>query len=519
MNTKFLSIAAHLSGEPEIGPFSGVTVDTFGGRIHLEWDPQAAVTPLGQLPFFIEFLKTAELFEPWVEDCPLAYKSPNAPTKTDVLGTMLLSTLAGQNRYAHITALRADGVNPELLGMHKVCSEDSVRRAFEKVDPEASRQWLQQHLRRIWEPLLYEPWILDVDATVKTLYGRQQEGACCGYNPRKPGRPSHVYHTYFVANLRLVLDVEMQPGNQTASKYTRPSLFEFLDSLPKEARPFLLRGDSGFGNENIMKEAEERDQGYLFKLKQTSGVKKLIKRLFRGEEWMDAGQGWQGVESELQLMGWSRKRRVVVLRRPLRGEVVLDDGDQDPQLRLAFIEFDVPGKKYEYAVLVTSLEDDVFAVAQHYRDRADAENNFDELKNQWGWGGYTTKDMARCQVMARIVALVYNWWTLFTRLAVPGKHAEAITSRPLLLHAVGKQTKHAGQTRLTITSSHAKSQAISKILSGLTKFFRHIRESAEQLTWADRWRLILSKVFVHFLGGRPLKPPPVTRLIPPNCRI
>ena len=32
----------------------------------MEWDPQAAVTPLGQLPFFIEFLKTANLFAPWV---------------------------------------------------------------------------------------------------------------------------------------------------------------------------------------------------------------------------------------------------------------------------------------------------------------------------------------------------------------------------------------------------------------------------------------------------------------------
>ena len=29
-----------------------VAVDTFGGRIHVEWNPQAAVTPLGQLPFF-----------------------------------------------------------------------------------------------------------------------------------------------------------------------------------------------------------------------------------------------------------------------------------------------------------------------------------------------------------------------------------------------------------------------------------------------------------------------------------
>ena len=32
-----------------------LAVDTFGGRIHVEWDPQAAVTPLGQLHFLSNF--------------------------------------------------------------------------------------------------------------------------------------------------------------------------------------------------------------------------------------------------------------------------------------------------------------------------------------------------------------------------------------------------------------------------------------------------------------------------------
>ena len=56
---------------------------------------------------------------------------------------------------------------------------------------------------------------------------------------------------------------------------------------------------------------------------------------------------------------------------------------------------------WEYAVLVTSLRLDALAMAQLYRDRADAENSFDELKNQWGWGGFTTQDLDRCQARAR----------------------------------------------------------------------------------------------------------------------
>ena len=60
-------------------------------------------------------------------------------------------------------------------------------------------------------------------------------------------------------------------------------------------------------------------------------------------------------------------------------------------------------------MLVTNAEYDIAAIGQLYRDRCDCENGFDELKSQWGWGGFTTKDMHRSQITARAVALVYNW--------------------------------------------------------------------------------------------------------------
>ncbi|MDA0759779.1 MAG: transposase, partial [Proteobacteria bacterium] len=176
-----------------------LAVDTFGGRVHVEWDPQSAVTPLGQLPFFIEFLKLGNFLDPWIEDCPLHLTSPNAPSKGDVLGTLLLSILAGHRRYAHVTTIRCDGVNPGLLGMSKIVSEDSLRRALLKIVEDEGATWLQKHLYKCYQPLLDIPWVLDVDTTIKVLYGKQ-EGAVVGYNPKKPGRPSHTYHTFSIAN-------------------------------------------------------------------------------------------------------------------------------------------------------------------------------------------------------------------------------------------------------------------------------------------------------------------------------
>ena len=489
--------------ESSIGP---LCLDTYGGRVHVEWDPDGAVTPLGQLSFFIDFLKTAELFEPWVSDCPLSYTSPNAPKKRDVLGTMFMSVLAGHKRYAHMSGIRGDGVNPALLGMSKVVSADSARRAFRLADAEACEAWQVRHLRRCYEPLLYEPWILDIDSTVKPLYGHQ-EGAVLGYNPQKPGRPSHVLHTYFMANTRLVLDVEVGCGNETAAKYSMPGLWRYLDALPRPAWPRFLRGDCAFGNERDMNDAEQRHLPYLFKLRQTSGVKNLIRQAFSHEDWKDAGQGWQGVEDSLRLSGWTAQRRVIVLRRRVKGAVALKNSTRgalgEGQLELA--ETTKDARLYEYVVLITSLTDEIATVAQHYRDRGDAENNFDELKNQWGWSGYTTRDMKRSQIMVRVIAQVYNWWSLYVGLAVPDRHAEAITSRPLLLHGVAKQTTHAGQRRITITSPHAEVRRVQQVLNDLSAFLSKIKASARQFSRRERWQWILSRIFVRFLKGKSLR--------------
>jgi hypothetical protein len=461
-------------------------LDTPGGRLQVRWDAGAAVTPFGQMAYFIEFFNLTGLLDGWIADCPLTYLSPNAPTKRDLLGTWLLSILAGHKRYAHSTSIRSDGVNPGLLGMQKVVSEDALRRGLAKIPEEEGVAWLREHLERSALPLLKAPWILDVDATVKQLYGRQ-EGAVAGYNPKKPGRPSHTYHTYLVAGLRLVLDAEVLAGNESNSSHTLPGLTRLLDRLADVSRPpYLVRGDCGFGNDPVMRELEERGQDYLFKLRLTAGVKRYIERRFFGGVWADAGAGWEGLDGELRLSGWDKDRRVVVLRRRLQGEVLLA-GEAQGQQVLGFIDEEGPVQRYEYAVLVTSLPHEIRAVAQLYRDRGDGENSFDELKNQWGWGGFATQDLHRCQLTARAVALAYNWWSLFVRLANPKARLEAVTSRPLLLGGIAEKTSHARQARITITPVHGKGGQARAMLEKVSALLQGWKSAAEQLQLKTVW--------------------------------
>jgi len=286
--------------------------------------------------FFSQFLDVSGHFDSLCETCPVRFTSPNAPLIRDAIGTVLMGVLCGHWRYAHLSGVRFDAVNPQLLGMTKVVSEDSARRFLGAMSPEQSGKWLHTQLRNCYDQLLVEPWVLDVD-------------------------------TPLMENSGVVIETE---------------------------------------------------------------------------------------------------------------------------------------EKYEYIVLVTNMDMPIVGLAQFYRDRADVENCFDELKNQWGWGGFTTKDVERSQTMARLVALIYNWWSLFAGLINPDKHAEAITSRPELLFGVGRIANSGRQSTLTVTSTHKNAALIQKRQTWVGHFLSRLGDAAEQLSRSEIWRLILSRVFIRFLGGR-----------------
>ncbi|HEV2041659.1 MAG TPA: IS1380 family transposase [Casimicrobiaceae bacterium] len=491
-----------------------MVAQTMGGRMHVRWDETAQATPHGQVVFFSEFLATAGVFDRWVDACPLHYSSPNASRARDVLGTLMLGILAGSKRYAHIAGIRGDAVAAQALGLKGLVSEDSVRRALKAMEAAASEPWMRSALMGSVRDALDRPWVLDIDATIKPLYGHQQ-GAEVGYNPHKPGRPSHVLHTFWVGNLRLVLDAQLSPGKQHSSGHAKAALGRLLDQLG-ERGPALVRGDCGYGNEDLIDVCEQRDRAYLLRLRKTANVKRLIERLFGREDWTRAtetSQGWQAIEDSIKLSGWSKARRVVVLRRRIKHDIALTAKkrkDNEDQLVLALPHDEVQdnAQVWEYTVLVTNAEYDIAAIGQLYRDRCDCENGFDELKNQWGWGGFTTQDMHRSQITARAVALVYNWWSWYVRAANPQARREALTSRPLLLAAVGRAVSHSGQTLLYLTPMHAEAGLIKSMIANVHAAISHVRRAAEQLPKLDRWATLLAYICRRIVGQTALPTPP-----------
>lgn len=193
----------HPEGEPQSRPgrpAGNWPVDTPGDRVYAEGDPEAPVTREGRLVFFFQFLHVGGRWEELLRDCPIRYTGNRGSGARNVLGTAMLSVLSGQSRYPHISGGRGDSVDPGLPGMGGAVSDDTVRLGIGRIEENVGLDWLRSHRLASIARALGMPWILDIDGTVKPLCGRQQ-GAAVGYNPHKPGRPSHVYHSDVMANL------------------------------------------------------------------------------------------------------------------------------------------------------------------------------------------------------------------------------------------------------------------------------------------------------------------------------
>ena len=104
--------------------------------------------------------------------------------------------------------------------------------------------------------------------------------------------------------------------------------------------------------------------------------------------------------------------------------------------------------------------------------------------------------------MANLVALVYNWWHLYGRLHDGAHHREAITSRPALLGGVARLIRHSGQSTVKVSLQHENRAALVQSIAQVSNTLGRFHASAERWTIEQRWTLLLTHLFRHWLGGK-----------------
>lgn len=437
------------------------------GKVFVE-PSEEAMTPFGGFVPLAAFLEHSGIIDKLAASCPLKRTSPNASAPRDVIVSLALTAFCDGSRFVHVQRLRHDPALPGLFGMGKVVSDDTIRRFLGSVPRERQAQWVEAAARPIWKALP-RGFVLDWDSTVVTRLGKQEE-AEVGYNPAKRGRPSHHPLLAVVADTRLCLHYRMRPGKSPSAGDWEKAMGECRSMTG--ALPWLNRGDVGFSSDKIVgwHEASPERPKCLFKLRMTKGVQRAIAAV--GEE------SWQGpskfgvmqaAEIELRLAGRSASRRVVVTR--------ILQGSQEAGIDAEFWRRD----RYAFDAYVTTLDVDeanCWQVVDLYRRRADCENLFDELKNQWGFAGFCSRKAAVTELAARLLVLFYNLWNLYSRLLEPSRHVEAANGRRWYLFVAARLASSGRQRHWRIAVSE---QWWGELKSAYERVLRWIESTAPQL--------------------------------------
>lgn len=440
---------------------------TAGGRVRLSVT-EDALTPYGGLVPWAAFTKHIGIAENLAGDCPVTRTSPNAAPVYDVIQSFMLTALTEGKRFSHVERLREDPAIPELFGLESVVSDDTVRRFFASIDPVLGAEWIARQVQPLWRALPARI-ILDWDSTVLTKYGHQ-EGAEVGYNPTKPGRRSFHPLLAVVAGTRLCPVYRFRSGD-TVSASQWLGAMEDAQRWLGEQKVWLNRGDLGFGQDAVMAWHEEQPDRphYLFKLKLSSRVRAALHEI-KDEAWQGPAVtgAWQLAEGQVQLTGWKRSRRVVFARQ-LQGCVPSAKNGEFWDLN-----------KHEFAVYVTNLPEEYtcWQIQILYRERADVENVFDELKNQWGFGGFSAKSRATSELAARLLLVVYNLWVLFVRFIEPQKHTEAKRGRRWFLLIAARLVQSGRQKEVQVSISGGWAE---QLRTGYTRLHEWISTTAPQL--------------------------------------
>ena len=372
-----------------------------------------------------------------------------ATARYDVVDAIFLSLIAiigGARSVSGIATVWADKVLCQIAGWRLIPDETTLGRLFRTFSYRHinNLEVLNHRLRaRMWRKALrcgkskigaMPCRVVDVDSTVKTVYGSQQ-GTAKGFNSHKRGAKSYHPLLAFCAETKEILQGWLRCGNA----YTSNGIVEFtkqlLAHLPKETR-ILFRGDSGFFVGALLDLLDQCGHGYLIKVK----LKGLVSLLIR-QQWepVPGQSGWEQCAFFHSCTSWSASRLFVAVRKEKPAE---------PSKQATLFEI----KEYDYFCYVVSDNDDPWQVHKQYGERATSETWIEEAKNQTALAHIKTDDFWANSVLFQAAILAYNtmrWMALLSGNAVL-RRWEPGTIRTFLIRMAGKYTIGGRQQKLSV---------------------------------------------------------------------
>src|SRR5438132_625384 len=357
------------------------------------------LTHFGGVYFFHEFLQVLQIRRFLTQNLDYPRRNQRYSLAQMILA-LVYPLVLGLDRLETASFLRSNGTFQYLTGLQSFPDPQTLRR-FLLQAPDSFWQQMHRVNDRLLQSFIHLPsqrsrLIFDLDSTVVTVFGNQQDAAV-GYHPRYRGKKSYDPLLCLEANSSYLWDAELRPGNAGTCDGSVEVSDTSFTNVPTAIRELRVRADAGFGFNPVFVALEARPAQYAVVARLTPA----FKRLLSGLSYEPVNRKWEMAEFEHRPHGWPKARRFVVARRFIQQE--------EAETTLFSMG------RYIYRAWVTNLPLTPAGIWHFYDGRAGMEPRIRELREDFALRKIPTASFAANALYLEIVRLSYNLVTAFQR--------------------------------------------------------------------------------------------------------
>ena len=400
------------------------------------------LTAHGGLAVWSRYVTEAGLREQLRQTLPHAPTSPNAYDPTDTALGFIGGILCGADKLARVAHLAHDPAVAEVLGIEAVPSQSTLSRFFAACGRSACEALGGLHSWALRElPSRTEGYTLDLDSFALVHEDGRQEGVRVGYT-RKGLKPCHRPILAAVAEVPLIANFWLRPGNTACVSSADLFLGDTLARLPAGVHIGLVRADSGFCTEKMIARLETAKLPYVM----TAALRSPVQALCRHDE-----TAWTATEVSglaVQEVAYHGARLIVVRQQ------IAERPNAGGKKRL-----EVPG--YKFQALRTNLPVSVspLEVWRRYNGRADIENRIKELGAQFGLKGLCCRSFWATEAACHLAICAYNLCVGLQRRLGQPQRAELGTLQRRLFTCAAVFSQAGGKPTLKLAVKGDKARA------------------------------------------------------------
>lgn len=360
--------------------------------------------------------------------------------------------ILGMERIKHFEMLEHENLITEKLGLEKLPDYTVLNKDLKRFKDEADIEGLKASNIRITRKRLKnkrDNIVYDFDSTVEIVYG-EQEGAACGYNPKKLGRPSFNVLACFEATEDLHIGSILRGGDvhtSTGSVEFMEQIDKIMDEIVKRYRKLrakgrvLARTDGGFDSEENYGKMEELGWGYVGKVRCFDPLKLNIFGIKRWKKVIGGNRNIEVATITYKAKSWSKDRRAVIVRWQ-------DDGGTQGSF---FDELN-----YNYVAFVTNLDWDEEDIYRFYNNRGIVENRIKESKYGFGIDKVPTDKFYANYAALQLKMIAYNLISMFQAevMGMVSLRMSIRSIRKMFFNIAGKLIKRGRQEILKLAEDY-----------------------------------------------------------------